>query len=176
MTSHHPHPTTAAATMAYHNERATSSMPKQPNWLRPINGRRQIQIQRRPSVPQHEPEPSVTAHQIISTPPSPALASDNSVACAAKRKAPDVAPRDEEQRDCHPRPVTTSLKGRGGVRANGIWICQDEGTNIMMASMALKNSRRRVTFSGCESHPKRARMAANDSNDGESSAFFYPRM
>jgi hypothetical protein len=172
MTSHHPHPTTAAATMANHNERVTSS---RPNWLRPINGRRQIQTQRRPSVSQHEPEPSATAHQIISTSPPPALASDNSVACAAKRKAPDVAPRDEEQRDCHPRHVTTSLKDRGGVRTNGIWISQGEGTDIMIeATVALKNSRRRVTLSGCESHPKRARMVTNDSNDGESSRFLLP--
>lgn len=183
MASHHPRPTTAAATMANHSERATSSIPK---WLRPINGRGQtnrlgpavfaaptgtqtsrsnddhIQTQRRPSVPQHEPEPSTTVHQ--TTPP--ALASDNSVVCAAKRKAPDVAPRDEEQQDCHPRHVTTNLKGRGGVRANKIWIDQDEGANIMMeATMALKNSRRRVTLSGAESHSKRARMGANDSND-----------
>jgi hypothetical protein len=192
MTSHHPHPhpTTAAATMANRNERATSPIPK---WLLPINGKRQtnrlgpavfaaaststqtsrsshnhIQTQRRPSVPQHGLEPSATAHQIISTSPSPAPMSDNS----AKRKTPDVAPRDEEQRDCHPRHVTTSLNGRGGVRENGIWISPDEGANIMMeATMALKNSRRRVTMSGCESHPKRARMVANDPNDGEFSRF-----
>jgi len=64
------------------------------------------------------------------------------------------------------------LKGRGTVRANGIWISQDEGTNIMTeATMALKNSRRRVTSSGCESHSKPARTVANDSNDGESSRF-----
>lgn len=189
------HPTTAAATMASHNERATSSKPK---WLLPINGRRQtnrvgsavfatatstqtscsnhnhIQTQRHPNVPQHEPESSSTAHQIISTSLSPALESDNSVACAAKRKAPDLAPRDEEQRVCHPRHVTTSLKVRG-VRSNEIWISQDEGTNIMMeATMALKNSTRRVTLSGSESHSKRARMVTNDSNDGESSRFFCP--
>jgi hypothetical protein len=162
MTSHHPHPTTAAATTANHNERATSSKHK---WLLPINGRKQIQAQRRPSVSQHEPEPSATIHQIISTSPSPALVSDNSVACAAKRKVPDFAPRDEEQRDGHPRHVTTSLKGRGGVRANEIWISQDEGANIMMeATMALKSSR----------HLKRARMVASDSNDGESSRFLLP--
>jgi hypothetical protein len=77
MTSHHPHPTTTAATMANHNERATSSVPK---WLLPNNGKKQtnrlgpamfstsistqpscsnynnIQTQRRPSVPQHELE------------------------------------------------------------------------------------------------------------------------
>jgi hypothetical protein len=193
MTSHHPHPTTAAATMANHNERATSSIP---NWLLPINGRKQtnrlgpaviaaststqtsrfnhnhIQTQQRPSVPQHEPEPSDTAHQIFSMPPSLALASDNSVTCAAKCKAPDVAPRDEEQRNCHPRHATTSFKGRGGVTANEIWISQDEGANIMMeAAMALKNSKRRVTLSGSECHSKRARMAANDSDGGESSYF-----
>ncbi|KAF8489991.1 hypothetical protein F5888DRAFT_1143304 [Russula emetica] len=186
MTSNHPHPhpTTAAAAMANRNERATSPIPK---WLLPINGKRQtnrlgpavfaaaststqtsrssrnhIQTQRRPSVPQHGLEPSATAHQIISTSPSPAPTSDNS----AKRKAPDVALRDEEQRDCHPRHVTTSLNGRGGVRENGIWISPDEGANIMMeATMALKNSRRRVTVSGCESHSKRARMVANNPND-----------
>jgi hypothetical protein len=196
MTPHHPHPTAAAATMANHNERAASSMP---NWLLPINGRKQtnrlgsaviaaststqtsrsnhnhIQTEQRPSVPQHESEPSDTAHQIFSTSPSLALASDNSVACAPKRKAPDVAPRDEEQRDCHPRHVTTNLKGRGDVKTNEIWISQDEGENIMMeATMALKNSRRRVTLSGGESHSKRARMVASDSNDGESSHFLLP--
>jgi len=197
MTSHHPHSTgtTAAATMANPNECASSSTPK---WLLPINRRgktnrlgpavfaaststqtsgsndNHIQTQRRPSVPQHEPEPSATAHQIISPSPSPALASDNSVACAAKRKVPDAATRDEEQRDRHPRHVTTSLKGRGGVRANGIWISENEGANIMEAKMALKNPRRGVTFSGYDSRIKRARMAANDSNDGEHSRFLLP--
>jgi hypothetical protein len=196
VTPHHPHPTTAAATMANHNERATYSMP---NWLLPISGRKQtnrlgsaviaaststqtsrsnhnhIQTQQRPSVPQHESEPSDTVHQIFSTSPSLALASDSSVACAPKRKAPDVTPRDEEQRDCHPRHVTTSLKDRGGVKMNEIWISQDEGENIMMeATMALKNSRRRVTLPGGESHSKRARMVASDSNDGESSHFLLP--
>ena len=171
-TSHHPHPTTTAATMANRNERATSSIPK---WLLPINGRKQTQTQQCPSVPQCEPEASDTAHEISSAPPSLALASDNSEACAAKRKAPDVAPRDEEQRDCHPPHATTSLKGRGGVRANEIWISPDEGANIMMeATMAFKNSRRRVTLSGGESHSKRARTVANDSNDGESSHFLLP--
>ena len=164
MTSHHPHPTNAAPTMANRNERATSSMPK---WLLPINKRRRSNIgpavfpastsaqtsgsnhdhmrtQCRPGMPQHEAEPSATAHhQSISTSPSFALAADNSVACAAKRKAPDVAPR------------------------NGIWISQDEGVNIMMqAEMALKKSRRRVTPSGSESHSKSAWIVANDSNDG----------
>jgi len=197
MTSHHIHPTTAAATMANHNQRATSPIP---TWLLPISRRRQtnrrdptalaaststktsisnhdhIQTQRRPSVPQHEPESSATAHQVVSTPPSPALASDHSVACATKRKAPDVAQRDEEQPSCHPRHITTSLKGRGGARENGIWINQDEGVNIMMeTTMALKNSRRRVTLSGRESHSKRARMVAKDSDDGESSRFFTPK-
>ena len=72
--------------MANHNERATSSIP---NWLLPNNGRKQtnrlgravtaaststhtslsnhnhIQTQQRPSVPQHEPEPSNTPHRIF---------------------------------------------------------------------------------------------------------------
>lgn len=193
MSSHPTIALTAAATMAKPNERATSSKPK---WLLPINGRRQtnrlgsavfatsstqtsrsnhnhIQTQRHPNVPQHELEPSSTAHQIISTSLSPALESDNSVACAAKRKAPDLEPRDEEQRVCHPRHVTTSLKARGGVRANDIWISQDEGANIMMeATMALKKSTRRVNLSRSESHSKCARMVTNESNDGESSRFF----
>ena len=197
MASHHPRPTTPAATMANNNKRATSSTPK---WLLPISGRRKtnrldpapyaaststqtsdsnynhIQTQRRFSVPQHEPEPSATAHQIISTSPSPALENDNSVAYAAKRKAPDVASKDDEQRDCHPRHVTTSLRGRGGISANGIWIGQDEGANIRVkATMAQKDSRRSVTLSGYESHSKRARMVANYSNDGESSRFLLPK-
>lgn len=181
--------------MANRNERATSSIPK---WLLPINRRKQanylgpaviatststqasrsnhnhIQTQRCSSVPQYELEPSDTTHQISSTSPSLAFESDNAVASATKRKAPDVVPRDEEQRDCHPPHATTSLRDRGGVRANEIWISPDEGANIMMeATMASKNSRRRVTLSGGESHSKRARTVANanDLNDGESSHF-----
>lgn len=171
MTSHHPHPTNVAPTIANNNERTTSSMPK---WLLPINKRTRsnhigpavspaststqtsgsnhdhVRIQCHPGAPQHEAEPSGTAHQIISTSPSLALAADNSVACAAKRKSPDVAPR------------------------NGIWISQDEGVNIMMeAEMALKNSRRRVTPSGSESHSKSTRMVA-ENNGGFSSLLFTP--
>ena len=94
------------------------------------------------------------------------------MACAAKRKAPDVAPRDEGLRDCHPRHVTTDLKGRGGARADGIWISRDEGADIITkATMASKDQRRHVTLSG---HSERARMAANHSKDGESSLFFNP--
>ena len=52
---------------------------------------------------------------------------------------------------------------------NRVWISHDEGANIMMATMALQDSRRRVTLSGHESHSKRARMTANDSDNGESS-------
>lgn len=183
--------------MANHNSRTSST--GTPTWLLPIRKRGQtnclspalftastsiqtsdsnqkhIQTQRSPSVPQHEPEPSATAHQIISTTPPSALASDNSVACASKRKAPDVVPRDEGQRDCHPRHVTTDLMGRGGVRANGIWISQDEGADIRMkAMMASKDARRRVTLSGYESHSKRARVVANHSNDGEFTRFLLP--
>jgi hypothetical protein len=182
--------------MANHNERTSST--GTPDWLLPIRKRGQtnclsplftastsiqtsysnqkhIQTQRSPSVPQHEPEPSAIAHQIISTTPPSALASDNSVACASKRKAPDVVPRDEGQRDCHPRHVTANSMGRGGVRANGIWISQDEGANIMMkATMASKDARRRVTLSGYESHSKRARVVANHSNDGEFTRFLLP--
>jgi hypothetical protein len=175
--------------MANHNGRASST--GTPKWLLPMNKKRQtnrvdralftaststqtsgsnhghIQTQRRPSVPQHEPEPSATAHQIISTTPPSVLASDNSVACAAKRKAPDVAPRDEGRQDCHPSHVTTNLKGGGDVRADEIWISEDEGTNIRMkTTMARKDPRRRVTLSGYESHSKRARMVTNHSDDG----------
>jgi hypothetical protein len=192
----HPRPTTTTATMANHGRRATSSKPK---WLRPINREREpnhlgpalfpastnihplhsnhnhVQPRRHPSVPQHEPEPPVSAHQIISS-SSPVLANDNSVACAAKRKAPNVALRDEEQRNCHdPRRIATSLKGRGGTGASGICISLDEGANIMReATMALKNSKRRATSSGCESHSKRARTAAIDSDDGEPFRFILP--
>jgi hypothetical protein len=212
MTSHHQQrPTTraAAAAMANQNKRATSSTPK---WLLPINGRRKssrlasrpsttstqttscsnlnpVPTQGRPSVPQrHEPEPSssATAHQIISTSasmsPSPAHESGNSVACAAKRKAPDVASGDEleEQRDhFDPRHAAAGSKGGGGLRENGIWISQGERANIRMkATVASKNSRRRVTLElpGDESHSDPARMVANDSHhDGESSRFILPR-
>ena len=96
------------------------------------------------------------------------------MACAAKRKAPDVAPRDEEQRDCHSRHVATILKGRGGgrvSRGNMIWINESEGAKIMMeATTALKNPTRRVTASGGEIQSKRTRTAAINS-DGESSCF-----
>jgi hypothetical protein len=98
------------------------------------------------------------------------------VACAAKRKAPDVAPRDEELRDCHSRHVATNLKGSGGVGANRgskIWIDEDEGTKIRMeATTALKNSTKRGTVSGGEIHSKRARTVSIDS-DGESSHLLY---
>jgi hypothetical protein len=185
--------------MADQSGRATSPMPP---WLRSMNrGSRpnrhglapfaastnaqtsllnhdHIQPQRHSSTPQHEPEPPATAHHIIPTPPSPAVANDNPVACAAKRKAPDVAPRDEEQRDCHSRHVATTLNRGGRVVANGgsmIWINENEGTKIMMdATRALKNPTRRVTVSGGEIHSKRARTAAIDSNDGESSRFLIP--
>ncbi len=79
------------------------------------------------------------------------------MACAAKRKALDVAPRDEEQRERH---VAASLRGRGGVGASKIWINQDEGANIMReTAMALKNSKRRV------------RTPTIDSNDGKMFSF-----
>ena len=107
MTSHHPHPTTAATTMANHNECATSSLPK---FLLPINRRKQtnrlgpaviatstsiqtshsnhnhIQTQQPPSIPQHKPEPSDTADQIFSTSLSLALVSNDAVVCATIRK------------------------------------------------------------------------------------------
>lgn len=132
-----------------------------------------MQPQRHPIVPQHEPEPLATPHYIISTLSSAALASDNSVACAAKRKAPDVVPRDEEQRDCHSRHIATNPKSRGEVRTSRgslKWIDDNEGTKIMMdATMALKNPSRRLTVS--EIHSKRART---DSDEGESSCFLVP--
>ena len=178
--------------MANHSGRSTHS---KPNWL--LSGNRgsrptchspawfptsnvqtsfsnhdHIQPQSHPSALQHEPEPPATAHYVISTPPSP---SENPVACAAKRKAPNVAPRDE-QRDCHSHHVTTILKGGGGRRPSGgisgnmIWINESEGAKIMMeATTALKNPTRRVTVSGGEFQSKRTRMAAIDS--GESSCF-----
>ncbi len=182
--------------MANHGRRATSSKPK---WLRSINREREpnhlgpalfpattstqplhsnhshVQPRYHPSVPQHEPEPPVSAHQTISS-SSPAPADDNSVACDVKRKAPNVALRDEEQRNRHdPRRVATSLKGRGGTGASGVCISLDEGANIMKeATMALKNSKRRATSSGCESHSNRARTAAIDSDDGEPFHFLSP--
>lgn len=117
---------------------------------------------------QHEPEPSVAARHTISTSSSPALTGDNPVAYAAKRKVPDLAPWDEEPRDCHPRHVANHSKGSGGVGENGrsmMWVDEDTGAKIRMETMtALKNSRRR---SGGE----RARTACIDS-DGESSPFF----
>ncbi len=87
-----------------------------------------------------------------------------------------MALRDEEQRNRHdPRRVATSLKGRGGTGASGVCISLDEGANIMKeATMALKNSKRRATSSGCESYSNRARTAAIDSDDGEPFHFLSP--
>ena len=124
------------------------------------------------SASQHALEPSATGHHTVSM--SSALASGNPVAYAAKRKATDVAPRDEEQRGSYSRHIATNLKGGGGSGSNrksSIWIGDDEAKRIMMdATSASKKATRRVTVSGGESHSRRARMAAIDC-DGESSRF-----
>jgi hypothetical protein len=190
--------TTTALMMANRSERFTSSMP---NWLLPnrrslpnchsparlpastsiqtsFSNHDHIQPQRHPDTLQHDPEPPATAHHIALTAPSLALTSEYPVVCVAKRKAPDVAPRDEEQRGCHSRHVATTIKSIGGKEwASGgsmIRIDESEGAKIMMeATTALKNPTRRVTVSGGEIRSKRTRAAAIDS-DGESSCFLIP--
>ena len=180
--------------MANHSGRATSS---KPNWLRStkrgsrsdphgpaglaastrvptsLSNHNHTQPQRYPSALQHGPEPPTTGHYIISM-PSPALASGNPVAHAAKRKATDVPPRDEEQRESHSHHIATNLKGRGGAGSNResrIWIGENEAKRIMMeATSASKNPTQRVTVSGGENHSRRARTVAIDC-DGESSRF-----
>lgn len=170
--------------MADHSGRTTSSMP---NWLRPMNRESQpylpgparfaastsvqssfsnhdyIHPQHHPSSPHYEPEHSAT--DVISTPLIPALVSG-----AAKRKAHDGVPSDEEQRDCHSRYISTHLTGKGCVEASEgstIWIEESE------APTSLKNPMQRVTALGGEIHSKRARTATIDF-DGEFFRFLVP--
>ncbi|KAI0290585.1 hypothetical protein BC826DRAFT_533700 [Russula brevipes] len=184
-----PHPPNpAAATLVKRTGRTASPMP---SWLRPMNresrpnrqdttrstssavgsGRTTLpnhdrtQTQPHSSAPRHESEPPPAARDIVFTSPAPAR--DHQVACAPKRKAPVVAPRDEEQRDRPLRYAAANLNGRGGAvesRGGPIWIGEDEGERIRMEA----------SMTGREIHSttKRARRAAapDDDNDGE----FFP--